>query len=347
MIYEKIKSIAVYGVGGAVALGFLWLILKFALPVALPFLLAYALACALRIGASKLSRKTHMNENILRGILLALGIILIGLFIWFGASAVFREVREALGSLSNMLGGASDLTDAAGSLIRGIGERLGLSKELQEAATGLALGAGERISTFLASGAADLISVLPRLIFASAVGGVSLLYFTFAYEHTAEAVKSVLPSAHRENICKTAKAVVRGLGRFARAYAILISITTAELLCGFLILRIEHAFILALFISIVDILPVLGVGTVLLPWAAFSLLSDDILRAVGLLILLAVIGILRHPIESRLVGKSAGVHAVIALMATYTGYFIAGVFGMITAPLVLGAAAAIRAEGIK
>ena len=344
MIYEKLKNIALYGIVGAAALGMIWLILKFALPIALPFILAYALSYALRLGASKLRSKTHMNENVLRGVLLSLGTGIIGLFLWFAASAIFRELKEALASFSASLENEGSINIMIGNAVEKLGERLGLSEELRNSAVDMLLRAGGRIGEIAAGLGGGLLSSLPKIFFGGAIGILSLFYFTFGYERAAAAIKGMLPKSHRDSLCLGARNTVRGIGRFAKSYLILMGITAAEVFTGFLILRVEHALILAVFVSLVDVFPVLGVGTVLFPWALFSLLSGDMYRAVGLAVILLTVSLLRQPIESRLIGRSAGVHPVIALIAIYTGYFISGVFGMIAAPIILGAAVSVRSE---
>ena len=105
------------------------------------------------------------------------------------------------------------------------------------------------------------------------------------------------------------------------------------LLVGFLVLRVKYAFLLALLIAIVDLLPVLGVGTVLIPWAITVLLGGNYVFGVGLLILYAVVLIVRQLCEPRLIGKSLGIAPLPALFATYAGWQLLGFVGMLIAPL--------------
>ncbi len=344
MTFEKIKDIAIYGIGGALALGFIWLALKFALPILLPFIMAYALSCAIHAGARKLRRLTKMNDNILRAFLLFSGAAAIAAFIWFGASALLREIRDALGAISDSIGEAGGITERVKKLLLDIGERFGGGEELKSALTDFLTGAASRASSYVAGLAAGVVSALPSFAFGSAVGIASLFYFTFGHEKTAEAVKSILPKKHRESICSCIGSAIRGLGRFVRSYSAIIAVTFTELLVGFLIMKVEHAVVFAMLISIIDILPILGVGTVLVPWAAACLIMGNTGRAIGLLILLGLIWAVRQPVEAKLIGRGAGVHPVFALMAVYAGYQLAGVFGMIAAPTILTAVAVMWEE---
>lgn len=120
--------------------------------------------------------------------------------------------------------------------------------------------------------------------------------------------------------------------RYLRAYLILLAITFLCLFVGFSILGVDYAFLLALLTAVVDMLPVLGVGTVLIPWAAVMLLQERFYLGFGLLILYGVMLILRQIMEPRLVGKSLGLHPVLTLFAGYAGWRLFGVIGMILGP---------------
>jgi len=110
-------------------------------------------------------------------------------------------------------------------------------------------------------------------------------------------------------------------------------LTLGELTLGFLLLRVEYPFLLALLAAALDILPVFGVGTVLLPWALFCLLTGGILRGVGILVLYAVITVVRQIAEPHFVGKSIGLHPILMLIAFYVGIRLFGVAGILLGPL--------------
>ena len=91
----------------------------------------------------------------------------------------------------------------------------------------------------------------------------------------------------------------------------------------------------------------LGVGTVLIPWAALAFLEGDAVRGIQLLVLLGVMYIVRQTVEPRILGKNAGVHPVVALIFVYAGFCLAGVAGMILAPILLNAVAVLWEERMK
>ena len=93
----------------------------------------------------------------------------------------------------------------------------------------------------------------------------------------------------------------------------------------------REAVVLA--VSLVDALPVLGTGTVLVPWAVICFLQGEGARAIGLLGVYAVVTLSRSMLEPKLVGRHLGLDPLVTLMALYAGYRLWGVGGMIFAPL--------------
>lgn len=118
-----------------------------------------------------------------------------------------------------------------------------------------------------------------------------------------------------------------------RAQLILTSITFTELLIGMLILNVNNALLLALLIALVDVLPVLGAGTVLIPWAIINLILGNTKLGLSLALLYVIILFVRQLIEPKILGKQIGVHPLFTLAGMYIGLKIWGVAGMFIGPL--------------
>lgn len=100
---------------------------------------------------------------------------------------------------------------------------------------------------------------------------------------------------------------------------------------GLLILNINYAFLIAFGIALIDLLPVFGAGTIMIPWAVIEILSGEYKRAIGLLIIWCVGQIVRQLIQPKIVGDSIGIDPIPTLFLLYIGYHAAGVMGMILA----------------
>ena len=86
-------------------------------------------------------------------------------------------------------------------------------------------------------------------------------------------------------------------------------------------------------IALLDILPLIGTGTILVPWGIVLIAGGDLVGGVGLILLFALIEVLRNILEPRIVGNQIGLHPIVTITAMYAGLKIAGFWGMLAAPV--------------
>ena len=130
------------------------------------------------------------------------------------------------------------------------------------------------------------------------------------------------------------EAAVAAIG-YLRSYSLILLITFAEAFFGLTVLGVEYSFIIAAISAAVDILPVLGIGIVLIPWAIFSLVTRKLFLGIGLIILYVIIVVVRQFLEPKLVGETLGLHPLLTLAAFYLGYRLFGFPGILIAPILL------------
>jgi sporulation integral membrane protein YtvI len=162
---------------------------------------------------------------------------------------------------------------------------------------------------------------------------LSCYYFSADNGRVRAGMLAVLPVRVREKLPALRERASWFARRYLRAYLLLWLITFAEMFLGLSILGIPYAFLLAILIAVVDFLPVLGTGTVLIPWAACSLLTGNQRTGFGLLILYGVSVIVREVAEPRLVGAQLGIHPLLSLFAMYAGLRFFGLPGMLLSPV--------------
>ena len=136
------------------------------------------------------------------------------------------------------------------------------------------------------------------------------------------------------------KKLISTLGGYLKAEATLILISFIEVLVALYIfkwmgLNVGYPLLVALGIGFVDALPILGSGTVIVPWAIISAVNGDIKLAVCLFVLLAIIMVVRQFLEPRIVSGHIGTHPIFTLIAMYTGFKLSGVLGLFIGPIVL------------
>jgi sporulation integral membrane protein YtvI len=179
------------------------------------------------------------------------------------------------------------------------------------------------------------IAHLPSSFFSFLVFVMATFYFTADFTRLNGVLMERLPESVRQKIYACKRYFVRGGLSFLRAYLILLLITFLELLIGLSILKVPYSGAIALLVSVLDFFPVLGVGTVLVPWALFLLLFGNYSLGIGLLILFAIVTVIRQLIEPHIVGAQIGLSPLATLFATYLGYRLFGFLGLILAPLFL------------
>lgn len=252
-------------------------------------------------------------------------------FVWLGDNAsevvgMIGRLTDAVtallsalpfgGAYGNALGGA--VTEAVDSL-------------LPDMIGSLLAGVSAKLSSVLTSA----VAALPGILLFFAVFLLSAIYMIQDYDALAAALTSHLPAG----VCRTWERIRRGFGCGVRgmllAYAKLSGVTFVLLLAGLLLLGVRGAFMLAVLGVMIDILPVFGVGTLLLPWALLSFFGGEAGRGIGLLLLYLLIAAMRQILEPRLIGKSAGLHPLGVLAALYGGGVLFGAWGLILAPFVL------------
>ena len=113
----------------------------------------------------------------------------------------------------------------------------------------------------------------------------------------------------------------------------LVGITFVELWVLFLLMGLNRPFLLAVVVALVDALPVLGAGTVLLPWAVYSLIIGSTVQGMELLIGYAAISAVRNAIQAKLMDDQLGLHPVVSLICIYVGWKLAGFAGMLILPI--------------
>lgn len=322
--------------GGAV-LG-VYLLGRYALSLLLPFLIALGLSLVTRPLVVRLVR-CGWRERVAAATVTALALLLFGGLGYLLCSRLLLELLDLLLFFTEE-GGAASLSQT----LKQFWERLPFLEALRrvdflryfiedaDAFWGQQLAdALTRLSARITDLAVGVIRALPTVLLFLLVSVISCFYFAMDYRRVGGVLRRLLPSRFREGSWRARGG--RALRRYLRAYLLLFLLTFAQLLVGLLILGSEYAFLLALVTAVLDALPVLGVGIVLIPYAVFAFVMGNKLLGAGLLILYAVITVVRQIAEPRLVGKSLGLHPVVMLMTFYIGWRLFGVAGVLLGPL--------------
>jgi sporulation integral membrane protein YtvI len=181
-----------------------------------------------------------------------------------------------------------------------------------------------------------IIGKLPSLMIFLLITVISCFYFSSDIDRINQKTVSLLPMKIQKKVPDIKKRLFKRISGYVRAYFILLLLTFGELLVGFSVLRVPYPLILAVVISILDILPLLGVGTVLIPWALIEILfAKDYYTGIGLFIIYVIITVVRQITEPKIVAGSLGLPPLLTLIAMYAGLKLFGFFGIIIGPFLV------------
>ncbi len=186
---------------------------------------------------------------------------------------------------------------------------------------------------------------IPRFFISSIIFFVSCYYFSCDWERISSFFSKKINKEKREWFTNLKKQFFLSLRGYTKAYLLLFLLSFSQLFLGLVLLRIRGAFSIAFTIALIDLLPVLGCGTVLIPWALISLLSGNISLGIWLLVLYLATLITRQFAEPKILGSSIGLHPLISLLLVIIGLRFFGLFGMILFPL--SASCLLQAKQIK
>lgn len=318
----------------------LFLFLKYGLPAVLPFIIAFSVSAAAEKAASKLAKKTGINKRIYCALILAILIIAIitavtAIFgrLIYEAKEFAREYISNERKLENLINGANELSQR-------ITERLNLSPSTRASVESTVDSAITKLSDVMISKIGDIferlasavLGGLPSWILFTTVTLISTFYLGCT-KYGNDPILRSLSKENRKKILKFKSGAVRTVGRYAKAYTAIMTVTTSVLFAGFTIIGIKYAILVALLIAVIDILPVLGISTVMIPWGIIEIAKGNAGKGFALLAIFAVAVVIREALEPKIIGKCIGANPLITLFAMYTGLRLFGIGGVIFLPI--------------
>lgn len=318
-----------------------FLAIRFLLPPLSPFILGFFFAWLLHKPAMAISRRLRLHYRLSA---FALGLVLyaILLVVVFIASAqvisalehfvpqipviyanqIVPFIADAFDKLEVQM---QDFDPAIVDLIERLSKEL--FTNLQKAISSISVMAVRLASSFIAR--------LPSVILSVILMVVSTFFIVLDFDHIIEYVLNILPKRIREPFTQTVQTGVGSIRKILGAYMLIMCMSFVELSIGLLILNIPYAVGIALLIAVIDIMPVLGTGLVLIPWAIIAAVLGKYRTAIGVALLYVIMLVVRNIVEPKLVGKQMGLHPVATLISMFLGLEMFGILGLFGFPIAL------------
>lgn len=182
--------------------------------------------------------------------------------------------------------------------------------------------------------ATKIISNFPLYLISVIFTIVLSVFISLEYDYITAFIKKQLPDKFNSTFEGARKFVIYTLWKMIKSYIVIMAITFFELFIGLSILKVRYALPIAAIVAFLDIMPVIGTGGILIPWAIVVLILENYYLGFGLLILYFLVTIIRNIIEPRIIGQQIGLHPIITITAMYAGLRLFGFGGFIIAPVV-------------
>lgn len=329
-----------------------FVIVKYALPLLAPFVLALIVACILQKPIKFLSRKTKLKRKLCGLICSVLFfLILAGILSWGGFEAVTgiqkliinlpefynATIEPMLVNIFSKLEGLEIWKNAQVQKIL-----VDLETQIMDTLASLA----KSISSKTVSAVSDVATSLPGIFIKTVLFIISTVFISMDYDKIMKFCIDQMSNKTRAIFFEVKAYIVGTLFVVIRSYILIMSITFVELSIGLSIIGINNALLIALCISVFDILPVLGTGGVMIPWAVINLILGNFGLAAALAVLYVIITIVRNIVEPKIVGKQLGLHPIVTLSSMFAGVQLLGAVGLFGFPITLSLLVHLDKKGV-
>ena len=349
---EKRKKWIVNFLYFAIILGIVIWLCRFALPAMLPFVIAFVVALLLKPVIRFLREKCHVHKSVAGVVIVLLFYALIGFLLAVLGIKLFSACKAFFLTLPSVyVHNVQPWIDSVFNAIEALAARVNpestatydaiaanITQTLGETVSTLSRSAVGWVTTFTFKTPGMLLDVLITII--------ATVFIAVDWSVLSEFVMRQFSDKTRNMIGNVRTHLGLTLGRYIRSYALILTITFVELSIGLSIVGVENPLAISAVIALFDILPVVGSGTVLIPWALIALIRANYMRALGLGIVYIVIVVIRNIIEPKIIGKRVGLHPIVTLTSMVVGTYVFGPIGLLGLPVTLALLQSLNEDGV-
>ena len=336
------------GLRGALALGGVALFVYVGLPLASllsPFLFALVLAWVLNPAVRWLQRRTRLSRKAVSLVLVVLvfaviGGVLFGLG-WMAVDQVRMLFDNRQSLLDELLNGLVGAVNSVGRWLEGLGAFLpqgvvATSEDLMDALIGWARGLDyDRWLTEMAGQAPSMAANVSNFAVALVVFMMASYFITGDYPRLRFEITDRVPAMTRD-FCRSVKDIfMSAFGGYVKSQLILSAGVFAILSAGFFLMGQPYGLLLAFGLAVLDFIPIIGSGTVMVPWAVLDMILGQYGEAAALMAVWGLIALFRQFAEPKILGDQTGLSPILSLVGIYVGMQAGGVLGMVVGPLLL------------
>ena len=333
------------GLRGALALGGAALVVWVGVPLASllsPFLFALVLAWVLNPAVRWLQRRTNASRKAVSMVLVVLvfaviGGVLFGLG-WIAVDQVRSLFDNRQSLLDELLGGLVSVVNSVSGWLGGLVPQgvLTTSEDLVDAFVGWVQGLDfSGWLTEMAGQAPSMVTGVSNFAVALVVFMMGSYFITGDYPRLRFELADRVPMVARD-FCRSVKDIfMSAFGGYVKSQLILSAGVFMILTIGFLLMRQPYGLLLAFGLAVLDFIPIIGSGTMMVPWAVVDMVLGNYGEAAALMSIWGVIALFRRFAEPKILGDQTGLSPILSLVGIYVGMKLGGVLGMVVGPLLL------------
>lgn len=350
------------------------LFLKYAFWIVSPFIIAFLVALILQKPIRAISKKTKIKRSIVGAVsvflilsviitaIVLVGYRLVGEFKGLGSYIIAKlhDLPELIRTaeswiISHLVFLPDSIENSLADTISGFIDNLLLYIEQGKPAEGMELNADAFDLSLITTPLGGLISTakhIPAVLTAALISIIACFFVTCDYDNITSLIKNNISEEHEAKIVKVKKLFGDIIGKMVKSYATIIFVTFCEITIGLNVLKLigvyDGGYIVAISVvtALLDILPVFGTGTVLIPWAVINFFNGNIGLGIGLLVLYGLITVIRQILEPRLVAMNVGLPPIVTLAGMYLGLQLFGMIGLFALPITFVMLKVLNEEGI-
>lgn len=330
----------------------LWLGVTYLLPILFPFLLGAGVALAADPAVRFAQRKLKLPRPWASGLGVTVTLILLTALLSIVGALLIKELGNLAHAVPDLEQTAQKGTVLVQDFLVGMAQRApeGIRPVLTRTALQLfddSSAVIEQVTRRIPGMVSSVLGRVPDSALGLGTGLIAAYLISARLPRIRKAVSDRLPERFHQRYLPALRRARKALGGWLRAQGRLALMTYGIVAVGFLLLRVPYGLGWAILVALVDAVPMLGTGLILVPWALVSFLQREPVRAIGLLCIFVVAACARAVLEPRLVGRQLGLDPLLTLLALYLGYRLWGIPGMLIAPILATAAKSLAEPGTE
>ncbi len=316
---------------------------KYIVPLISPFIFAWIIALILQPPINFLEKRAKIPRSVST---IALILLLSGLVVFLGyivISELIGEVESLSLQISSFFSELKSDDSKVSALIEKIDSYVPVFdiqemlhtywSNIDDNLISLIQSVGSKFSSDVVPFLTGTVTFVADFFIVSIISVVAVYYIAVDFKKINKFILAQFPEKPKNFIVNIKNQFFSTTWKYIKAYSIIIVITFFELLIAFYALNIEYPYLIALITALVDILPVIGTGTILIPWGIFLILTNNVFTGIGILVTYVIVTIIRQIIEPKIVGSYIGMYPLITLIMMYSGLKAFGILGLFAFPI--------------